>query len=430
MVCRIALVLLLAAPLAAEPGVTLLLDSRNPSQARLSVQAKQLLQRMRSANQLGEVELSITTADWAQPGTAARWQRDFALTGKELPALAVVRRQGNKITLDNLLRRYNSPPQAVEGAFRCLQLQSPQLIKQARLRTGLSLSSEPTGAKVLVDGAEVGTTPCQLDLKPGHHRWALVQENYQSYQRDTTLELGQFVTQQAELLPLQAYLRVESGGAPIDFSLDNSPPAPAPALLDVKAGSHHYRAWAPGFYATEGDVTVPPEQLTSVQITLAPLRLRVALGNFQADGYTGYNTRSSGSGRYYHTWEEPYQVIIDTNPIKDKLRAALGQYDLIDSEADCVISVQIQSDKDHIQGVATLSDGRGQVRETVNSTRDMPFLSFDEQGSAQKRALEVTDDLLGQLLPLLNRFQPQADKTPTDRPAQVKVQTTPPPTHP
>lgn len=427
MIPRIALAILLSAPLAAEPGVTLLLDSRDPSQARLSAQAKQLLQRLRAANELGDVELSISTADWAQGGTAARWRRDFALTGQELPALAVVRRQGNKITLDNLLRRYNSPPQAVEGAFRCLQLQSPNLIKQARLRTGLSLASEPSGAKVLVDGAEAGTTPCQLDLKPGHHRWALVQEYYQSYQRDATLELGQFVSQRAELLPLQAYLRMESSGVPFEFALDNGPPAPAPALLDVKAGPHHYRVWAPGHYVFEGDVTVPPEQLTSVQITLIPIRLRVALGEFQADGYTGTNTRSSGSGRYYQTWEEPYQVVLDANPIKDKLRGTLAQYDLIDSEPDCVISVHIQSDKEHIQGVATIADGRGQVRETVNSTRDMPFLSFDEQGSAQKRALEVMDDLLGQILPLLTRFPPQADKAPADRPAQVKVQTTAPP---
>ena len=254
----------------------------------------------------------------------------------------------------------------------------------------------------------------------------MVQENYHSYQRDTTLELGQVASQRIELLPLQAYLRVESSGVPFDFSLDNSPPAPAPALLDVKAGNHHYRAWAPGHYATEGDVTAPPEQLTSVQIGLVPVRLRVALGNFQADGYTGYTTRSSGSGRYYQTWEEPYQVFIDANPIKEKLRTALGQFDLIDNQPDCVISIQIQSDKDHIQGVATLADGRGQVRETVNSTRDMPFLSFDEQGSAQKRALEVTDDLLGQILPLLSRFQPQSDQAPADRPAQVKVETSAP----
>jgi len=421
----IALALFLSAPLAAEPGVTLLLDSRSASQARLSVQAKTLLQRLRAANQLEQLQLSISTADLADPATAARWQRDFALTGKELPALAVVRRQGNKISLDNLLRRYGSAPRAVEDAFRCLQLQNPNLIKQARLRTGLSLASEPSGVKVLVDGAESGTTPCQLDLKPGHHRWALVQENYQTYQSDSNLEMGQFLTVRTELLPLQAYLRIESTGVPVDFSLDNSPPAPAPALLDVKAGSHHYRVWAPGHYAAEGDVTVPPEQLTSLQVGLVPIRLRVALGNFQADGYTAYTTRSSGSGRYYHTWEEPYQVVIDANPIKDKLRGALGQYDLIDQEADCVISMQIQSDKDHIQGVATLADGRGQVRETVNSTRDMPFLSFDEQGSAQKRALEVTDDLLAQILPLLSRFQPQADKAPTDRPAQVRIQTAP-----
>ena len=408
----------------------MLLDSRNPAQAKLTAQAKQLLTRMRQANQLNDVELSITTADWANPTVAARWQRDFALTGKELPALAVVRRQGNRINLDNLLRHYHSAPQAVEGAFRCLQLQSPNLVKQTRLRTGLLLTSEPAGAQVLVDGQPSGTTPCQIDLKPGRHRLEITRENFQPYQRELSLEMGQVLEQKTELLALQAYLRVESGGIPLDFSLDQGPPAPTPALLDVKAGSHHYRAWAPGHYSAEGDFTVVPELLTSVQISLVPVKLRVALGNFQAEGYTAYTTRSSGSGVYYHTWEEPYQVYIDANPIKEKLRGALGHYDLIDQDPDCVISLQIQSDKDHIQGAATLADGRGQIRETVSSQRDMPFLSFDEQGSAQKRAVEVADDLLGQIIPLLARFQPQADKAPPDRQAQVKVQTGPSPASP
>lgn len=410
----------------AEPGVTLLYNSRDPGQAKLSRQARQLLYRLREANGLNQVELSISSADWADPSVAARWQREFALTGKELPALAVVRRQGNRISLDNLVRHYGSAPQAVEGAFQCLALQAPNLVKQARLRTGISISSEPAGARVVVDGQESGTTPCDIDLKPGHHSLEVQQPNHQLVRREINLEMGQMIRQQVQLLAQGSYLRIESGGIPLSISLDGAAAVPTPALLDVKAGAHHYRAWAPGHYATEGDVNVPPEQLTSVQITLVPARLRVALGTFQAQGYTGYNTRSSGSGAYYHTWQEPYEIYINANPIKDKLRGALSQYDLIDQNPDCIISVQIYSDKDHIQGQATLTDAQGRVRQTVQSQRDMPFLSFDEQGSAQKRAEEVTDDLLGQLLPVLNQFQPQAETAPPDRQAQVKIETSSP----
>ncbi len=424
---RVFLALLLTAGAAAEPGVTLLYDSRNPGQARISGQAKQLLYRLREANGLNEVELSVSSADWADPAVSARWRQEFALTGQELPALAVVRRQGNRINLDNLLRHYSSAPQAVEGAFQCLALLAPNLVKQARLRTGVGLTSDPAGAKVLVDGQESGATPCEIELKPGHHSLEIRQENHLTVTRQLNLELGQFVRQQISLLAQGSYLRFESGGVPLDFSLDGAAPAPTPALLDVKAGPHHYRAWAPGYYAVEGDLKVPPEQLTSVQITLVPVKLRVALGDFQAQGYTGYNSRSSGSGAYYRTWQEPYQVYIDANPIKDKLRGALRQYDLIDQDPDCVINLQILSDKDHVQGQASLADALGRVRQTVQSKRDMPFLSFDEQGSAQKRAEEVTDDLLGQILPLLSQIQPQADRAPADRQAQVKVESNPGP---
>jgi len=410
----------------AEPGVTLLYNSRDSGQVRLAAQAKQLLYRLREANGLNEVELSIMSADWADPAVAARWRREFALTPRELPALAVVRRQGNRFSLDNLVRHYTSAPPAVEGAFQCLALQAPNLVKQVRLRTGLAITSQPAGARVVVDGQESGTTPCELDLRPGHHSLEIRQENHQAVRREFNLELGQMVRQQVELLAQGSYLRVESGGIPLEVSVDGGPAAPTPALLDVKAGQHHFRAWAPGHYAAEGDVNVPPEQLTSVQITLAPARLRVALGNFQAEGYTGYTTRSSGSGAYYRTWEEPYQVYINANPIKDKLRGALSHYDLIDQDPDCVISIQILSDKDHIQGQASVADGQGRVRQTVQSQRDMPFLSFDEQGSAQKRAEEVADDLLTQILPILAQYQPQSERAPADRQALVKVESSSP----
>lgn len=55
--------LMLTAMAAAEPGVTLLYDSRNPGQARISGQAKRLLYRLREVNGLNEVQLSISSAD-------------------------------------------------------------------------------------------------------------------------------------------------------------------------------------------------------------------------------------------------------------------------------------------------------------------------------------------------------------------------------
>ena len=189
---RLTLALLLAAiPAGAEPGVTLLLDSRQGAHRQRSAEAKRYLVLLRQANQLADYQLNISTADFSSPAVAQLWQSQFAVSAKELPALAVVRRQGNRFTVDNMLRQYKSPKAAAEGAFKCLQISAPNLIRQAELHTGVALTSRPAGAQLFVDGQPAGTTPCQLELAPGSHHLLVTQTNYQPYQKRLSLELGQ-----------------------------------------------------------------------------------------------------------------------------------------------------------------------------------------------------------------------------------------------
>jgi hypothetical protein len=427
---RFPVVLLLAAlPAAAEPGVTLLLDGRQSTQRQLSAQAKRFLTLLRQANQLEDFQLNISTADWSDPSVAALWQRQYGLSPRELPALAVVRRQGNRFSVENLLRHYQSPRKAAEGAFRCLQTNSPNLIRQAELHTGVALTSQPAGALLTVDGQPSGTTPCQLELTPGSHHLVVTQPNFQPFEKRISLELGQTFSQDINLQPMGAFLRVESGTLPVQFSLDGGAAAPTPCLLDVSAGRHHYVASASGYYSSEGDLDIPAERLTSLNIGLVPVRLRVAVANFEALGYTGSNTRSSGTGWRRTEWVEPYEVFLDPAPLKQKLTQGLNHpsYDLVNSDPDCVISVEIRSSQDQVMGTLSMADGQGRVRETLSSTRDMPFMTFDEQGSAQLRAGEVIDELLRQIGSGLQKFSPQTERAPSDRQAQVKVEVGPPP---
>ena len=427
---RIALALLLTTlPVAAEPGVTLLLDSRQGSQRQLSAQTKRYLYLLRQANQLEEFQLHIASADWSDPAVAALWQRQFAVTSQELPALAVVNRQGNRFTVENLLRHYQAPRLVAQDAFKCLQVSAPNLIRQIELHTGVALTSKPPGARLEVDGKEAGVTPCQLPLTPGNHRLQLILANHEPYLKQVHLEEGQTYAQDVVLVPQTAFLRVESGTVPVQISVDGGEPTATPLLVDLSAGNHHYVATAPGHYTAEGDLLITPERLTSVHITLVPVRLRVVLGRFEAQGYTGVNTHSSGTGWRRTEWQEPYEVFLDPAALQDKMRQGLTRpdYDLVEADPDCVLSVEIRSSKEQVVGTATLADSQGKVRQTLSAERDMPFMTFDEQGSARRRADEVLDDLLGQLGPALGQFQPQTDRTPAGREAQVKVEVGPTP---
>lgn len=427
-VIRALVVLLLTASLAAEPGITVLVDSRNKAHLQLAQQVRRYLHLLRKANDLEEFQLSIATADWSDPATAALWQRQFAVTGKELPALAVVRRQGNRFTVENLLRRFQSPQSAAQGAFKCLKAQSPQLVKEDELHTRLVLTSKPAGVGVFIDGEGSGTTPCKLDLKPGRHHLVLQQANFEPKSEIFTLEFGQTLNREVALQPQGAFLRVESPMS-LEVTLDDGEAVTTPCLVDLPAGRHRYRARAVGHYPAEGEFEVVPDRLTSVSIVLAPLRLRVAVSNFEALGYTGYNTHSSGTGWRRTEWITPYEVYLDQNSLKQRLHQALSQgaLDLVESQPDCVIAVEIHSSESQVTGLATLADAQGKVLHSLSALRDMPFVTFDEQGSAQKRAEEVLDDLLTQIAPRLSQIPLQTEHAPPDRQAQVKVEIGPPP---
>jgi len=412
----------------AEPGVTLLLDSRQAGQRQLALEARRYLVLLRKANDLEEFQLNISSADWANPAVAAQWRRDFGLTSRELPALAIVRRQGNRLSLDNLVRQYKSPKSAAEGAFKCLKGNLPNLVHQDKLITSMELKSQPAGCRVMLDGEPAGSTPCQLDVTPGSHHLVVLQDNYHPCERRLNLELGQTYRQEIVMIPQGAFLRVESGDLPVQFLLEGGEAVTTPCMLDVTAGLHRYQVSAPGYCTAQGEVRVEADRLTSLKIAMEPLRLRVQLANFAAYGYQGVNHRSSGTGWRRVEWVEPYEIFLDQGALHQKLQQGLNrpdQFDSVTEQGDCVISAEIRSSQNQIIGTLTLADAQGRVRQTLTAARDMPFMTFDEQGSAQLRAGEVLDDLLTQVVPAI----PQYFSVPKDqiRPAQAQVQIGPPP---
>ncbi|MCX7590003.1 MAG: PEGA domain-containing protein, partial [Kiritimatiellae bacterium] len=96
-----------------------------------------------------------------------------------------------------------------------LKIESRIPIKlEANLRSDaatLEIASEPPGARVLVNGAERGTTPCVVErIREGDCRLELLLDGYEPYRHEMRLAAGQVESLNIILKPLPAELTVVS----------------------------------------------------------------------------------------------------------------------------------------------------------------------------------------------------------------------------
>jgi PEGA domain len=63
----------------------------------------------------------------------------------------------------------------------------------------VQISSEPSGADILVDGNYTGSTPSQLKLKSGPHSVSIIKKGFAPWQRSITVESGEIRNVAAEL---------------------------------------------------------------------------------------------------------------------------------------------------------------------------------------------------------------------------------------
>jgi len=78
--------------------------------------------------------------------------------------------------------------QSVEDSIRTLELLAAKSAPQA---VTLSVTSQPDGATVLLDGRAVGVTPMKVDVAPGKHFLALERAGFVRASEELTLDAGQ-----------------------------------------------------------------------------------------------------------------------------------------------------------------------------------------------------------------------------------------------
>ncbi|MEA1873152.1 MAG: SUMF1/EgtB/PvdO family nonheme iron enzyme [Bacteroidota bacterium] len=117
-------------------------------------------------------------------------------------------------------------------------------------RTTLSVSANVKGARVLVDGREVGTIPLSdIEVSPGDHRLTVEKQGYEAYKKRISLEKGRSMSLYVDLSqtgPRKGRLYVETEPADTEVRILNIGPGYSQGM-ELEPGRYHVEVSALGY---------------------------------------------------------------------------------------------------------------------------------------------------------------------------------------
>lgn len=140
----------------------------------------------------------------------------------------------------------------------------------------LAITSQPVGARVLLNGREMGVTPMELDrLKPGSHAVALALEHHRGV--DEMVELG-FQQQQERhftLEPIVGKLLLTIKPSDASITIDGNSYGVVNSDLVLQAGKHKLQATKQGFEAYSSEIQIEENEALEVEVRLTPIVAQV-----------------------------------------------------------------------------------------------------------------------------------------------------------
>jgi hypothetical protein len=126
----------------------------------------------------------------------------------------------------------------------------------------VQMNSDPTGARVLLNGLDKGVTPLMIeDIPTGEVTLSISMDGFETYTQKVSLESGQFEAMKAVLTPLPATLSVSSIPSGARIYLDGKLRGNAPLWIAPMApGSYKVRAELTGFENLTKNIQVEQAQ--------------------------------------------------------------------------------------------------------------------------------------------------------------------------
>ncbi|MFO0663393.1 MAG: PEGA domain-containing protein [Polyangiaceae bacterium] len=136
------------------------------------------------------------------------------------------------------------------------------------LVVSLTVTSDPPGAKVVIDGEEVGTTPLAgpLRVDVGAHKVVVEKSGYRSFERTTTLTAAT-ATIEARLVAPSGTLEVT---APVDaaVAVDGTAVGRGTVRIPLPVGVHGLRVTESGMVPFVSDVAIEDDRVRRLSVTL------------------------------------------------------------------------------------------------------------------------------------------------------------------
>lgn len=121
----------------------------------------------------------------------------------------------------------------------------------------LVITSQPSQAKVYVDGEEKGTTPLQLAKLPvGSHEVTIRRDGYQATQKTVEIKENAEATADFRLSTICRVQLVTSAAPGTEIFMDGKSIGKSPVTVEVPAGKHRMKATAEGFYSYDEEIDI------------------------------------------------------------------------------------------------------------------------------------------------------------------------------
>jgi formylglycine-generating enzyme required for sulfatase activity len=178
-------------------------------------------------------------------------------------------------------------------------------------RARVAFSSEPAGAAVSVDGAEIGRTPLGADLSSGERAVTVALAGHRTASRSIRVVAGQPLTVPVfRLEPLPGRLRVESAPSGAALSVDGQFRGETPIELTVSPRQEHaLRLTKAGHDPAQASVRLDLDEARSLSLVLAPRLGEVEVTAEPADAEVVVDGEVKGrAGQTLRLTAAPHQI--------------------------------------------------------------------------------------------------------------------------
>jgi formylglycine-generating enzyme required for sulfatase activity len=162
-----------------------------------------------------------------------------------------------------------------------------------------SLSSQPDGAMILVDGIEIGATPLVVKIEEGSHELALRAEKYKLFKQEIGVVAGEdLIIPEIQLIPADGTVSIASAPSGAAVIINDEYRGITPLKLTVSPGAEQkVQVYKAGFLLSESRESVAPEQHLEKDVALEAdiIEIKLSVSPSSAVVYVDGQRRGQGS---------------------------------------------------------------------------------------------------------------------------------------